>query len=176
MQINVSQQLKGPVGSIRKYELSEVVDISNGSNLVEGEIELTRTDRGILARGTLDTEVELTCGRCLRLFNVNLTFGIEEEYFPTIDIVTGAPLASPDEPDSFIIDEHNILDLTEAISQYALLAIPMKPLCHPDCAGLCPLCGANLNQAACGCQPPTDPGWSKLKELTLAENETSAKE
>jgi len=138
MQLNVSQLLKDSIGSIRNYEESETVDITGGGSMVEGKVRLTRTDRGILVKGTLHTEVEVTCSRCLSLFSCPLALNIEEEYFPTTDVVSGATLPLPEEPGGFTIDEHHILDLTEAIRQYALLATPMKPLCGEDCAGLCP--------------------------------------
>lgn len=166
MLINVSQQLKEPIGSIRSYEVSEVVDIAGGGSLVQGELRLMRTDRGILAKGTLHTEVEVTCSRCLSLLSCPLTLDIEEEFFPAVDVVTGAWLPVPDEPGCFTIDEHHTLDLTEAICQYALLAIPMKPLCDEDCAGLCPNCGHNLNHGPCDCPPQgMDPRWSELSKL-----------
>jgi len=136
MRINVSQQLKSSIGSVRKYEVSEIVNVADGGSMVKGEIELLRTDRGILAKGRLHIEVEVTCSRCLSLFSCPLTINIEEEYFPITDIVSGASLPLPEEPGSFTIDEHHVIDLTEAIRQYALLAIPMKPLCREDCAGL----------------------------------------
>ena len=173
MRINVSQQLKAPIGSIRDYELSEIIDIAGdgSANLVQGEVRLMRTDRGILATGTLHTEVEVTCSRCLSLFSCPLTLNIEDEYFPTTDIVSGALLPLPDEPGYFTFDEHHVLDLTEAIRQYALLAVPMKPLCRKDCAGLCPNCGHNLNQGACHCLPQGgDPRWSELNKLASASN------
>ena len=125
-----------------------------------------RTDRGILAKGTLHTEIEATCSRCLSSFSCPLALNIEEEYFPTVDVVSGARLAVPDEPGCFTIDEHHTLDLTEAICQYAILAIPMKPLCREDCAGLCPSCGHNLNHGPCDCPPQEmDPRWSELSKL-----------
>lgn len=128
-----------------------MVDIADGNRLVEGEVQLIRTNRGFLVRSTLHTDIELTCSRCLTLFRYPLSINIEEEYFPTTNIITGTPLSLPDEPDCFTIDEHNILDLSEALRQYTLLAMPMKPLCSEDCAGLCPVCGSNLNQAPCQC-------------------------
>lgn len=174
VQINVSQQLKSPIGSVQNYKVSETVNITDGDRLLQGRVELMRIDRSILAKGTLHTEIELTCSRCLSLFSYPLTLNIEEEYFPTIDVVTGASLPLPDEPGCFTIDENNILDLTEAIRQYALLTIPMKPLCGEDCAGLCPTCGCNLNQGPCNCPPkPADPRWSELSKLVLTNNQTS---
>ena len=176
VQINVSQLLKGAIGSERNYEVDEVIDIDGCNYKVQGEVRLMRTDRGILVEGTLKTDRELTCSRCLSLFDCPLTLNIEEEYLPTTDIISGASLPSPDDPGSFTIDERNILDLTETIRQYALLAIPMKPLCREDCAGLCPTCGANLNQASCDCPPgPADPRWSELRKLIMSDTETPPK-
>ena len=168
LQINVSQLLKEPMGSTRNYEISGAVDITGDgvSSEAQGEATLTRTNQGILVKGVLHTEVELTCSRCLSLFSCPVTLNIEEEYTPTVDIISGAPLPSPEEPGSFTIDENHVIDLTEAIRQYALLAIPMKPLCREDCAGLCQSCGHNLNQGPCDCPPQeVDPRWSELSKL-----------
>ncbi|MFC2016819.1 DUF177 domain-containing protein [Chloroflexota bacterium] len=169
MQINVSQQLKASIGSIRNYEVSELVDIVGGNSMVQGKVGLMRTDRGILVKGTLCTEVEVTCGRCLSLFGCPLTLNIEEEYFPVTDVVSGASLPLPEESGCFTIDEHHVLDLTEAIRQYVLLAVPMKSICRQDCAGLCSGCGRNLNQGPCNCLPQgRESQSSELSELALA--------
>ena len=155
MQINVAQQLKSAIGSVRDYEVSETVDVTGDGNgsLVQGKVSLIRTDRGILVKGKLEAEVELSCSRCLNQFNCPIVLNIEEEFFPTIDMASGDSLPVPDEPGSFTINERHELDLTEAMRQCALLAIPMKPLCREDCAGLCPGCGQNLNQGLCSCLP-----------------------
>ena len=167
--INVAQQLKSPIGTVGNYQLDDVVAITGDDLRIQGEVRLMRTDRSILVKGTLHGEIELTCGRCLSRFGCRLTLDIEEEYFPTNDVVTGTSLPLPDEPGCFAIDQHNILDLTEAIQQYALMAIPIKPLCRADCAGLCPTCGRNLNQAPCHCPPkPANLRWSELSQRVLA--------
>jgi len=167
MQINVSQLLKESIGSIRSYEVSETMDVTDdgSKSKVEGEVRLMRTNRGILAQGELDTGIKLTCSRCLSVFDCRLTLDLEEEYIPTIDVVSGAPLPSA-EPGPFLIDEHHDIDLTDAIRQCALLAAPMKPLCQEDCAGLCQSCGHNLNQGPCDCPAQVvDPRWSELTKL-----------
>ncbi len=155
MQVNVAQLLKETIGSVRDYEVNGTIDVTDNakSSPVRGNISLTRTDRSILVKGVLGSEVELTCSRCLNPFSCPLTLSIEEEYFPTTDVISGASLPSSGEPDRFTIDEHHVLDLTEALRQCALLAIPMKPLCREDCAGLCPNCGHNLNLGPCDCPP-----------------------
>ncbi len=168
MQINVAQLLKSPVGSTRDYEVSGAVDIFDDgcASLVSGGVSLVRTDRSILVRGTLETRAEVTCSRCLAVFASPLVMNIEEEYFPTVDVVSGVPVSVPDEAGGFTIDKQHVLDLTEAVRQYALLVLPMKPLCRSDCAGLCPDCGHDLNLGPCNCQrEPVDPRWAVLTEI-----------
>jgi uncharacterized protein len=176
VQINVSQLLKAPIGTVRNYEINQAVEIDGCDYPLQGTASLMRTDNGILVKGTFNTENELTCSRCLNTFQCPIHLNIEEEYFPTIDLTTGAPLPPPDDPGSFTINENNILDLTEAVRQYALLAIPMKPLCSADCAGICPTCGTNLNQTKCNCPPERpDSRWDALRKLALKDAKTSVK-
>ena len=168
MQINISQLLQEPIGATRDYQINEAADISGDGKdyLVQGEAALLRTQRSILAKCALSTDVELTCSRCLKPFRYPLTVNFEEEYLPTVDVVSGAPLPLPEDAGAFTIDEHHTIDLTEAVRQYTLLAIPMKPLCQENCAGLCQDCGQNLNQGSCDCpKDATDPRWSKLANL-----------
>jgi uncharacterized protein len=165
MEINVSQQLKSAIGTLREYDVDSQLDILGigVKNTVKGRVGLTRTNRGILVQGKVQTSIPAECSRCLNLFDCALTIDIEEEYFPIIDVNSGSALEVPDEPDSFRIDEHHILDLSEAIRQNALLAIPMKPLCREDCPGLCPKCGKDLTKTRCNCKNnEMDPRWSKL--------------
>ena len=168
MDMNVSQLLRDPIGSMREFQIDEKIDIvgDGKSHKIQGECSLLRTQRSILVNCGLDTEVEFTCSRCLGKFRHPLKIKFEEEFFPTLDVLSGAPLPDPEEASAFTIDEQHTLDLTEAVRQYFLLAIPMKALCKKDCAGLCPACGENLNQGKCDCPAPdTDPRWSKLAEL-----------
>ncbi len=178
MEINVSQQLKAPIGNVREYEISDPIDILEIGvvSKVEGTVKLTRTNRGILAQGTLQTRIPVECSRCLKVFDYPLSVDIEEEYFPVIDVNSGTPLEIPEEPGGFTIDEHHILDLKEAIRQNILLAIPMKPLCREDCAGLCQSCGKDLNQGQCDCnKAEIDPRWSKLAKLSTAGKKSKRK-
>jgi len=54
------------------------------------------------------------------------------------------------------------LDLAELAGEQLQLAVPMKPLCHNGCPGLCPRCGADLNLGRCACAPGTDERWASL--------------
>jgi uncharacterized protein len=152
MRINVAQQLKQPIGQVRHYQVSEI----NGQDLpIEGEIELLRTNRSILVTARLKTTVRCICSRCVEEFEYPLTLDIEEEYFPTTDTISGLSLSLPEGAEGFVIDENHVLDLSEAIRQHTLLALPMKPICRNDCAGLCPDCGHNLNYGPCNCTERT---------------------
>lgn len=132
--INVSQLLKEPIGSNRSYQVQEVVD-QQVKDSIEGELTLLRSGQGILLRGQIVVKVELMCSRCLNTFLCPVSFNIEEEFLPTVDVNSGLPLSLPERLINFIIDNNHMLDLGEAIRQYTLLNLPMKPLCRPDCAG-----------------------------------------
>ena len=156
MQVNVAQLLKASIGVEKVYKVDEDIEIEGQDVRVTGDVKLIRTDRGILAKGNLATELEIECSRCLEPYLYPVKVKFEEEYFPTIDVLSGLPVEVPEEqPVYFTIDESHIIDLDEAIRQYALLAIPMKPLCKEDCAGICPGCGENLNLKTCKCLPDT---------------------
>lgn len=166
MQTNVAQLLKAPSGSIRIFQITDNLEDEGKIYTIRGDITLTRTDSSILVQGILTANAEMTCSRCLKSFKSKLSLHIEEEYFPTIDIITGVRLPEPEEAGTFTIDEHHVLDLTEAIRQYIVIALPMKPLCKEKCAGLCPVCGKNLNLGDCGCkQQEVDPRWGELLKL-----------
>jgi len=68
-----------------------------------------------------------------------------------------------DELDALLSRQKRLLDrLEEALRQYILMCEPAKPLCTPQCAGLCPGCGADLNVDACRCAAAADERWSVL--------------
>jgi uncharacterized protein len=138
LEINVSQILKGSIGTEKTVPVSGDAEITGfGKAPVTGSVKLTRTNRSILVKGTLETSVKTECARCLETYDCPLVLNIEEEYFPITDVNTGVPLPEPEEePEVFVIDEHLILDLSEAVRQYTLMAVPMKPLCRPECPGL----------------------------------------
>jgi len=170
MVIDVCEQLKERIGSTRHYSFGRSGNSQDEADFpLQGEISLTRTERGILVTGVLNTRVEAMCSRCLGTFHQPLTLKIEEELLPTVDSSTGAHLSWPEEEGAFIINDKQEFDLGEAVRQYALLALPMKPLCREDCAGLCPTCGHNLNLGPCSCAAPIDPRLALLKKLVTSE-------
>ncbi|MFQ6014930.1 MAG: DUF177 domain-containing protein [Anaerolineae bacterium] len=173
MRFNVAELLKDSTGTVRKYELDEEIDGIDSDihalKPLQGRVKLARASSNILVRGRLRTEIELTCDRCLKPFAVPIELTLEEEFRPTVDIKTGADLPKVEDFEGTRVDEHHVIDLTEVVRQNILLAAPMHPLCHPNCAGLCPQCGQNLNEGACQCESSVgDPRWTALRELELS--------
>ncbi|UCC59537.1 MAG: DUF177 domain-containing protein [Dehalococcoidia bacterium] len=174
MKINVAQQLKEPVGSLRHVEINERAETGIA---VQGRVQLLRTNRSILVSGKIGTTTKEVCSRCLEEFDLPLTLDIEEEYYVKRDPTTGAMLSVPSESGTFTIDEDNILDLNEAVRQYILLTQPMKPICRENCAGLCSQCGRNLNEQSCDCKPIiTDSPWAPLQALRLSDKRSADRE
>jgi len=151
---NVSELLKSPLGAARQVTIDEP-NPRLGPDLqvtrpVHGNARLVRTQNGILVRARLATTVSLECARCLDPVERDLTIDLEEEFGPSVHILTGAPLEAPDD-EALRIDERHLLDLTEAVRQYLSTSIPLQPLCSTSCRGLCPVCGMNLNEGNCRC-------------------------
>lgn len=68
--------------------------------------------------------------------------------------------------EKYLLAEQDELDLSELITEDILLELPTKHLCKPDCKGLCPTCGANLNSGSCSCEKSrVDPRMEILKQL-----------
>ena len=126
------------------------------NNLV-GEIKVTRTPQGILLQADLQAFTELECVRCLTNIQQALNINITELYAFSQRYVTDSGLLMP---------ETGVIDLNPLLREYAVLEIPISPLCKPDCKGLCPICGNNLNESTCSHEDDSgDPRLASLKSL-----------
>jgi uncharacterized protein len=171
MIVNVSQLLKEPVGSTRTVTIEgEGYDAGAplGVLTFTGHARLTRTPRSILVDGTFVTQAPAECSRCLEPAQVRLEITFAEEYFPSIDIHSGLPVPIPEE-DGYRISANHLLNLGDAARDYAVMAMPIAPLCRPDCLGICPICGVTRNLTPCDhADEPVHPQLVVLREL-LAE-------
>jgi uncharacterized protein len=113
---------------------------------IAGRVRLVRTNRGILASADLGTALDLECSRCLRAIVFGVEIHLQEEFLPALDITTGRPLATDEEPDVARLSDHHELDLEPPVRDAILLAEPIAPLCTPDCPGLCIVCGLRLDE------------------------------
>jgi uncharacterized protein len=138
MQINVAQLLKWPVGTTRIHPIDTdqplQLDDERTVTLTSGRVRLDRINTGILARGDAEGTVILECGRCLEPYEAAIKVHFEEEFAPSVEVHTGAPLAPPEDDLIFVIDGSHIL-----------------PIHSPSCLGLCPICGGNRNLDPCTC-------------------------
>jgi uncharacterized protein len=155
MLINVAQLLKWPVGTTRIYPIDVdeplTLDDSVAAQLTGGRVRLDRIDSGILARGDVNGTVELECSRCLEPYQAPVQVHFDEEFAPSIEVNSGAPLPPPEDELVFTIDANHVLDLSEAIRQNIIVALPIQPICRSECAGLCAVCGGNRNLNPCMC-------------------------
>jgi uncharacterized protein len=169
LQFNVAQLLKQQSGTRRAYDIDVEMPPLDAELAVvapfHGQVRFMRVGAGLLVTGHLETTVELECAHCLSAFRSPVRFEIEEEFRPTLDIVTGTLLPRESGQDmATVIDERHILDLAEVVRQNLALSLPPSPICRPECRGFCPQCGQNLNQGSCNCEEETvDLRWAALK-------------
>lgn len=115
--------------------------------------------------GRVSGEAERLCSRCLTPFTWNIDVPFTAEYRRSAIQAAaeeGSPLVGPE--GEFLMAGDR-LDLLPVISEALVLAAPIQAYCQPDCAGLCPVCGKNLNEGACGCEvEDVDPRLASLAQ------------
>jgi uncharacterized protein len=147
---NVAGLLADAPGTHRTYDIADArVALPDDLELaapIGGSVRLTRTNRGILADARLTTQLAGECARCLRPLTTPIDIALEEEYLPSIDLHSGRPVDTGEEPDALRLSDHHELDLAPSISDAISLAEPIAPLDRPDCPGLCVTCGLPLDE------------------------------
>ena len=123
--------------------------------------------------GSISTRVRLNCGRCLQSFEMPL----ESQFALTYSQIDPAPEQSSSNGEEIELTAHDMglihyqgddINIEKEIQEQVVLALPLKALCNPDCKGLCPGCGADLNAAACDCErSPSGGKFDALKNLKL---------
>jgi len=158
--INVGFIIHEEVGYTSEFPFEfEKVRIDEDLDLQDfiGTIEVSRTPQGLLVQGKFSGETMLECVRCLNEFSKSLVWKLTELYAFNEKSASDSGLIIPDDAQ---------IDLESIIREYALLEIPINPICKPNCKGLCPVCGQDLNVADCGHHPPQDESpFSVLKKL-----------
>lgn len=92
---------------------------------------ITKQKNNLRIEGKIMADIEFVCSRCLTNFKKEISKKIEFDYF---------------------LRGERFLDITNDICQEIILEYPLKPLCQPECKGLCMICGQNLNERKCECQ------------------------
>ena len=132
------ERLSGRLGGLRVVDASVAADAE-----VVVDTLLEWVSDGVLATGTASAPWVGECRRCLGPVGGELAVQFRELFSPAAEEGDGFPFRG------------ELIDLA-----------PLAPLCAADCRGLCPTCGADLNQGGCGCVPDTvDPRWTALDVL-----------
>ena len=129
---------------------------------ISGVVEAT--GRGFALDGDVTGAMRLRCGRCLREYAVDIAEHISLRLLPATRVPREEETQlGRDDLEVRFYDEP-VVDLTDLAAEQVQLAMPLKPLCSETCQGLCPRCGADLNQGLCACPRPTDPRWTPLQD------------
>jgi uncharacterized protein len=108
----------------------------------------------------------LQCARCLEPVKQEVTRDFELLYRPLGADAGRDELSVTDAEAEIGYYQGDGLLLEDVLREQVLLALPLKVTCGPDCKGLCPQCGKNLNQEQCSCSTAVeDPRWAALKEV-----------
>jgi uncharacterized protein len=132
-------------------------------NLI-GNALVSRTTEGLLVQFRGQAQTKTDCVLCLEPFDQRLKLDFVEMY---------TFLSHANQDTELILPDDLHIDLHPLIGEYLCLEIPISPVCKPDCKGLCPICGENLNWTACNHQDEiADSRLAILK--TLLDDDASA--
>ncbi|MEJ2354599.1 MAG: DUF177 domain-containing protein [candidate division WOR-3 bacterium] len=138
-------------GSLLVFNIKEEnISVKEVTGEVHVQVEIRKSGNFYNVEGLEEYDLSLTCSRCLENINrhdksnFQLKFKNKTDY--TID---GGLTRKFDKNKNEYIVENNCINLGPFLRDQIILSVPMKPLCSEDCEGLCPICGANLNQTTC---------------------------
>ena len=128
-----------------------------GPNPAPAELTVTRASSGTVLELVLDVALEGPCFRCLTDAELPLSLRLREYQ-------AAKPEGDGDLQSEYLDDDR--LDLSAWAHDAIALALPDKILCRPDCAGLCPVCGKDLNaEPHEHAEEVSDPRWAALEAL-----------
>jgi uncharacterized protein len=167
LRVNVGFLINQPLGAHRdiSFDLPELhLDEDQDFQQLSGTIRVSRATQGMLVHANFKASIETQCVRCLKDFDHPLETDFDELF--------SFPNYPPDES-GFLLPEDGNIEMQPLVREYLLLELPTKPLCKPDCRGLCEVCGGDLNFTDCGHKKtPEKKGrseealrWSALHEL-----------
>lgn len=105
---------------------------------VDVDVSLTSMTDGLLVRGAATVPAEVVCSRCLRAWREGVSVSFEQIY-------RERPLSE----DEMEIEPGGWIDVGDLVHDEVSLGLPRGPVCRPDCRGLCPTCGTDLNTDPC---------------------------
>ena len=142
------------------------------AGLVVLRVVVYRAGDHIDVQGTVTASVDLACDRCLGPLQRVLQAGVRV-FAERRELRDRRPLEEVREDDLGIVyHDGRFVDLTDDVRQVLLVELPWRSVCRDDCRGLCPRCGADLNEGSCRCgeqvvdsqrflKPGSDPDGSR---------------
>jgi len=123
-------------------------------------------DPGYYLRARLSYEQTLSCDRCLKPIVEPAESDVELLILVERDPGAAGEHELQERDLGVVYLNGETLETDPILLEQLQLNIPMKPLCRPDCQGLCPVCGEDRNETACSCEERTaDPRWAALAAL-----------
>jgi uncharacterized protein len=154
-------ELLGRPGEYRDISLQEPLEgvSSTLARLDEqplhAELKAESVVEGILITGEVEATAAVRCARCLKEFSSALSVELCELF-----VAPGHEATAGEDPYRVKGTE---IGLEPMLRDAVTLSLPLRPLCRPDCKGLCARCGTDLNQGPCGCvEEESDPRWADL--------------
>jgi uncharacterized protein len=160
-------QIRQPETPVVREYPAEAFANEDGYRVVEA-VRLSATvhkdDTRFRVEGRLHTQLELDCSRCVEPLVVPVDTAFDLRFLP--QTLADDREVDPDKDPSTTFYSDDRIDLGQIVREQCYLTLPMKPLCRPDCKGLCPMCGTNLNTERCDCDPRwVDPRLAGLQAL-----------
>ncbi len=145
-------------GPIHEYRLLRPICV---------DLSYYRAGMELFLEGAIDAQTSANCARCAEEFTTSAHRSFRYVLAPKA--VSDQDGADPRSEDlEFSLYEGDYVDLSPLVREQVLLALAERPLCREDCKGLCASCGANLNEALCGCtKQQGDPRLAVLRTLKL---------
>lgn len=145
-------------------------DITQVQEPIAVNIKIERARRTVRVKGDIKARLLLNCSRCLEDFAWSLADEFDfllmlppsEKSYPEIEL-------SPEDMDISFFDGETV-DVAQIAAEQIFLQMPIKPLCHEECKGLCPHCGVNLNLVSCDCRAEaTSSPFEALRDIKLKD-------
>lgn len=133
------------------------------SRPVLGTGKVLKSGRRFILEMTYSGQVKVPCDRCLTLFD----YEYSGEFTRILEKgEAGSEVEEDEDGEDIWKIEGDSVELDPIVEDDVLMNLPLKMLCTADCAGLCQMCGQNLNTGSCACEMDTvDPRMAALQEL-----------
>lgn len=147
-------------------DVHEAVSFDDSLFTVRGQLRVEKAGVEIWIRGTLRAEGGLQCSRCLTTVVSEMTIPVDVLYQPLEEMKGNDRREMTSDELDLDFYRGDELDIGGLLQEQVALNIPMKPLCHDACKGLCSQCGADLNLSTCTCgRGKRDPRFEELKKM-----------